>query len=180
MKSKENKVIELFFNGPKHWYFEEILKEAKISRPQLAAWLNKFEKEGIIRRIKERRKRPYYMQNFNNASFKNKKKLFALNKFSESGFLDQLYKCEAETIIIFGSFARSDWNYDSDIDVFILGSAEKFDKFKFEKKLKREIQLFHFQNEKEMLKLERDLLPYIASGYIVKGDLSFLKIDLNA
>ncbi len=55
MASKEDFVLELFYNEPtKHWHFEDILKTAKISRPQAAAWLKKFEKEGLAKRVKEK------------------------------------------------------------------------------------------------------------------------------
>ena len=44
MESKEEHVLELFFNSSKYWHFDNLLKKANISRSQLAQWLKKFEK----------------------------------------------------------------------------------------------------------------------------------------
>lgn len=73
MKSKDEPILYLFFNSPKHWHFDEILKNVEISRSQLAQWLKKFEKEGIIKRVKEKGKMPYYVQDFESPNFQNKK-----------------------------------------------------------------------------------------------------------
>lgn len=180
MESKEEKILELFYSSPKHWRFEEILKKVKISRPQLAQWLKKFDKESIIKRVKPKGKMPYYVQNFESAEFHQRKRLFTLKRFYETGFLNHLQQCNADTVIIFGSFARTDWHDKSDIDLFVLGKADNLNVRQYEKKLKREIQLFHFNKPEEMSKLSPGLLPYIAAGDIIKGDLSFLKVELNA
>jgi len=43
MESKEESVLELFFENPtREWHFEEILKEAAITRSKADAWLKKF------------------------------------------------------------------------------------------------------------------------------------------
>ena len=180
MKSKEESVLELFYSSSKHWHFEEILRKVKISRPQLAQWLKKFGKESIIKRVKPKGKMPYYMQNFESPEFHQRKRLFTLKMFYETGFLNHLQQCNADTVIIFGSFARTDWHDKSDIDLFVLGKADNLNIKQYEKKLKREIQLFHFSKPKEMSKLSPGLLPYMAAGDIIKGDLSFLKVELNA
>src|SRR3989338_5143140 len=111
MESKEEQVIKAFFDNPtRQWHFEEVLKEAKIARSKAASWLKKFMKEGLIRRIKERGKMPYYIGNYDSPTYKNKKKIFALNRLYESGLLNHLYSLKkARTIILFGSFSRSDW-----------------------------------------------------------------------
>lgn len=114
MQSKENKILELFFNDPtKEWHFEEILKDAKIARSKASHWLRQFTHNGLIRRIKEKGKMPYYISNYDFPAYQNKKKLFALTKLYDSGFLNHLSSLKtAKTIILFGSFARSDWYKD--------------------------------------------------------------------
>jgi len=49
-------------------------------------------------------------------------------------------------VILFGSFSRGDWNKSSDIDIFIYGTIDNFDKAHFESVLKHDIQLFHYTN----------------------------------
>jgi len=175
-KSKEENVMELFFNeSSRHWHFEDILKEARISRPQAMNWLKSLAKEGIIKRIKEKNKMPYYTGDFENPAYKNRKKLCALNKFYKTGFLNHLSQLNAETIILFGSFARADWNTDSDIDLFIYGDADKFEQGKYEQKLGREIQTFACKNQKECRKFPPELIKSIQSGYLVKGNMELIK-----
>lgn len=180
MKSKENKVLELFYNNPKHWHFEELLKAAEISRPKLARWLNIFEKEGIIKRIKEKGKMPFYTHDFQNPKFDARKKLYAAHKLVDSGLIDHLIALQkAKVIIIFGSFSRSDWYSDSDIDIFIYGSDNDFDKGKFETKLNREIQTHVVKDKKGLRKIDK-MFPYILGGNIIKGSIQDLGVVIHA
>ncbi|MDP2974130.1 MAG: nucleotidyltransferase domain-containing protein [Candidatus Diapherotrites archaeon] len=175
-KSKEESMLELFFNeSSRHWHFEDILKKAKISRPQAMNWLRRLAKEGIIRRIKEKNKMPYYTGDFESPAYKNRKRIYALNKFYETGFLNHLLQLKAKTIILFGSFARADWNTESDIDLFIYGDAEEFEQGKYEQKLRREIQTFTCKDKKEYSRFQPGLMKSILSGYLVKGNMDFIQ-----
>ena len=179
---KEEAVLELFFNEPtKHWHFEEILKEAKISRPQASRWLNKMKQEGVVQRIKERRNFPYYQGNYQNASYRYRKKLFTLGILYASGFLNHLFSLEkARTVILFGSIMRSDWHKESDIDIFIYGEDDDFEQGKYEGILGREIQVFVAKNKKDLERMGVLLLENIIKGYIVKGNLDFLEVHIRA
>ena len=182
MKSKEEKVLELFFESPtREWHFEEILKEAKITRSKADGWLKKFLKEKLIKRIKERGKMPYYIGNYESPYYKNKKRLFALNRFYESGFLNHLSSLEkAKTVILFGSFARSDWYKDSDVDIFIYGDPKGLRISEFEMKLHRNIQPFICRNSGELSKYGIGLIRNIIKGNLIKGDVDFVKVGINA
>lgn len=174
---KEDTVVELFFNEPtKQWHFEEILKQAKISRPQAARWLRKLIKEGIIKRIKQIGKMPHYIGNYENPTYQAKKRLFALNHLEKKGFLSHLASLQkAQTIILFGSMSRWDWHKDSDIDIFIYGNDEDFEQGRFRAKLHREIETFICKDKSELQKFDLALLRNILSGYIVKGNLDFIE-----
>ena len=182
MKSKEQKVIELFFNNPtREYHFEEIIKEAKIARSKADGWLKKFIKEGLIKRIKKRGEMPYYISNYTSPKYKNKKKMFALNEIYKSGLLNHLDSLQkAQTIILFGSFSRSDWYKNSDIDIFIYGDPEGFKITNYELKLHRNIQLFVCQNKKELKKLGEGLIRNIVKGNLIKGDIDFIGVEINA
>ncbi len=182
MESKEEDIIELFYEEPtKEWHFEEIVKNAKITRSKADRWLKKFIKEGLIRRIKERDKMPYYTSNYEHPAYKNKKRLFALNRLYESGLLNHLsYLKKAQTVIIFGSLVRSDWYKDSDIDIFIYGDPEGLKTAEYETKLHREIQLFICHNKKELNKFGEGLIKNIIKGNIIKGDIDFVRVGINA
>lgn len=182
MQSKETRIIELFFEYPgREWHFEEILREAKIARSKADSWLKKFIKNKLIKRIKKRGMMPYYTSRFDSPEYKNKKKIFALNKLYESGFLNHLDSLKkAEAVILFGSFARSDWYKDSDIDIFIYGDPEGLKIAGYELKLHKDIQLFICQNKKELAKLGSDLIRNIIKGSLIKGTLDFIEVGINA
>ena len=180
MKEKKNQVLELFFNTPKYWHFEELRKKANISKPQLAQWLKLFEKEHLIKRIKPDNKMPYYVGNNENHSFRNKKKLFAQQKLVESGLLDHLASLQkAKVIIIFGSMTRWDWYDDSDIDIFIYGKDDHFEQGKYELKIKRDIQLHHAKSHQDLKSMDK-LLPDIISGDFIKGSIEDLEVEIHA
>lgn len=180
MKSKENDILELFFNSSKHWHFEEILEKVKIGRPQLARWLKVFQKEGIIKRVKKKGKMPYYVHDFHNPKFDIRKKLYAQQKLASSGLLDHLASLKkAKVVILFGSFSRSDWYKDSDIDIFVYGNDEDFEQGKYELKLHRDIQVHTAKNISELKKMYK-MLPYILSGHFVKGYMQELGVEVHA
>jgi predicted nucleotidyltransferase len=182
MESKEEKVMELFFNNPtREWHFEELLNEAKIARSKAGSWLKKFIKTGIIKRIKDKGKMPYYISNYLSPEYKSRKRVFALNRLYESGLLSHLESLKhADTIIIFGSFSRSDWYNDSDIDIFIFGSPKGLRISDYELKLHRNIQLFICQDRKEVSGLGQGLIRNIIKGNVIKGNLDFIEVAVNA
>ncbi len=180
MRSKENEILELFFNTPMHWHFEEILRKVKIGRPQLTRWLKVFQKEGLIKRVKKKGKMPYYVHDFHNPKFDVRKKLFAAQKLVNSGLLDHLTSLpEAKVVILFGSFTRSDWHKDSDIDIFIYGDDGGFEQGKYELKFHRDIQVHNAKNKKDLKRINK-LLAYIISGNFIKGSIQDLGVEVHA
>ena len=182
MQSKEEKVMELFFENPtKEWHFEEIINEAKIARSKADSWLKKFVKTKLIKRIKKRSKMPYYISNYDSLEYKNKKRIFALIKLYESGLLNHLGSLQkAKTVILFGSFSRSDWYKNSDIDIFIYGDPEGLKIANYELKLHKDIQLFICRNKEDLSKLGDGLIKNIIKGSLIKGNLDFIKVSINA
>ena len=178
MESKEEQALEPFFNSPKYWHFDELLQKADISRSQLVQWLKKFHKEGMIRRVKPKGRMPYYIPNFDNPRFQNKKRLFGLKKLS--GLIEHLSALEgAKVVILFGSFSRSDWYDSSDIDLFIYGNDDEFEQGKYELQLGREIQVHNARDRKDLKRIDK-MLPYIISGDFIKGSIQDLGVKINA
>jgi predicted nucleotidyltransferase len=182
MKSKEDKIIKLFYDNPtKEWHFEEIVKESGLARSKVSNWLNVFINKNLIKKIKKKGKMPFYISCYNSSDYKINKKLFALNQLYNSGLLvhlDSLKK--AKTIIIFGSFVKSDWYKNSDLDLFIYGNSEGLNITKYEQKLNREIQLIHCNTKKELKKINNDLIKNIIKGNLIKGNLDFIEVEINA
>ncbi len=176
--NKGELVLALFFNEPtKHWHFEEILRNTGISRPQAVFWLRRFVKEGLVKRIKVKGKMPYYVGNYENVIYQARKRLFALNEFEKKGFLSHLTSLpKARAVILFGSMSRWDWNKDSDIDIFVYGDPEGFDKGAFRAKLGREIEIFICRDQEDVQRFKPAFLRNILEGYLIKGGLNFVQV----
>jgi len=173
----ENKVLELFYNHPtRQWHFSDIRECVPIADNKISKWLKKLTRGGLIKRIKKQGKMPYYVANFESSDYMWKKRLFALEKFYETGFLNHLMQLKARTIIIFGSFARWDWHDKSDIDVFIYGNDSDFEQGKYELKLGRQIQIFNCRNTRQLRKFDSKLLRNIVRGETIKGNIDFIEI----
>ncbi len=176
--SKEEIFLQLIFEESplKHWHFEELLKKTKMSRGALNKWLNKYLKEGLLNRIKEKGKFPYFTAGSNNLVYQTKKRIYGLKKLEESGLFKQLMLLPSSVIILFGSMAKGDWYKDSDVDIFIYGDLPDFGRFSFERKLKREIEIHHFSSKKEIKEIRSGLMKNVAEGFLVKGSLQSLDI----
>lgn len=172
--SKEEKVLKLILeNSPlKEWHFEEIVREAKVTKGVANKWLKKYVKEELLKHIKEKGKFPYFTAGADNFVYYSRKKIYALENLHRSGLITNLLSLkEAKTVIIFGSLIKGDWYKDSDIDIFIYGDAEDFDKKIYELKLGRNIELQVFENKEEIKEIKTGLIKNILNGYIIKGQI---------
>jgi predicted nucleotidyltransferase len=149
-----------------------------MSRSIVLKWLGRLQKEGVIKRIKERGKMPYFISDFENPGYKNKKRLYSLERLYESGFLNHLTGLKkAKTVILFGSFARADWYKDSDIDIFIYGDKEGFNPYPYQSRLKKDIQFFVAKDKEELKKFTPEFIQNLANGYIIKGKFDFFEVS---
>ena len=176
--SKEESVLELFLNEPaKQWHFGEIRKAADISEPGTNKWLRKLLAENLVHRIKPRGKMPYFIANFTHARYRTRKRLYALQKLYTSGLLERLQNLkDTKAVVIFGSFSRSDWNTQSDVDIFVLGDPEdlRFGRpwsgLGYKGKA-RELQVHSYKSAKEVRKIRSGLMKNVVNGYFVKGSV---------
>ena len=172
--SKEENVLKLILeNSPlKEWHFEKIVKEAKVTKAVANKWLKRYVKEGLLKRIKEDGKFPYFTVGSNNPVYYSWKRLYSLEQLYKSGLIQHLLSLKnAKTVIIFGSVIRGDWYKDSDIDIFIFGNADDLDKNIYELKLGKNIELHIFENKKEIREVKTGLIRNIINGYLVKGQI---------
>lgn len=172
--SKEENVLKLILeNSPlKEWHFEEIVREAKITRLAANKWLKKYVSQGLLKHIKEKGKFPHFTAGSNNAVYQSFKRVYALERLHESGLIpDLLSLSTAKTIILFGSIVKGDWYKDSDIDIFIFGDIFGFDKTIYEIRLHKNIELHIFQNLEEIGEVRTGLIKNIINGYVLKGQI---------
>ncbi len=172
--SKEENVLRLILeNSPlKEWHFEEIVREAKVTRMVANKWIKKYLKEGLLKKIKEKEKFPYFTVGSNNSVYYSLKRIFFLDQLHNSGLLEKLLSLKkAKTIILFGSSIKGDWYKDSDIDLFIYGNADDLNKNVYELKLGKHIELHLFQSKEELNEVKTGLIKNIINGYVVKGQI---------
>ncbi len=178
MASKEEQILELFLNEPtKYWHFTKIVETVQITKTAANRWLKKLQEDRTIKRIKPKGKMPYFQANWDHDNYKNRKKLYALQKLYASGLIPKLQSLKNTlTIIIFGSYVRSDWITDSDVDVFIYGNCDDmpfdtvWEGLGFQGK-SRAVQVHTFHTRKEMEEVKSGLLKNVLRGYVVKGDI---------
>ncbi|MFH0869515.1 MAG: nucleotidyltransferase domain-containing protein [archaeon] len=172
-KSNMLSVLEPFFQEPtKRQYLLGISRKIKLAHTSVKKSLIQSVKEGLITEsIEKKGKRgfPVYSANINSQKFKDKKKLYNLQKITESGLIGRLEEeLTPKSIVLFGSYQRGEDAEDSDIDLFIECKEEKISLEPYEKKLKRKIQL-HFNED--FKKYPPELKNNIINGTILKGFL---------
>ena len=175
-------IKKLFFsNTLRRWHFEDIVKESGMSRERVNYYLKQLVKKGFISRTKPKGKMPYYTAQRESVIFRLEKRFYGLNLLQKSGLFEHLNTLKnAKSILLFGSFARGDWDKSSDIDLFIFGDAKDFDKEKFEIELGREIQLFNYKDRKLMKKeLDPKLIPNMYKGFNIKGGIEPFEVKIN-
>ena len=178
-----NPLKQFFFEQTlRHWHFEDLVKVSGLSRERVNHYLKNLKKERFVRHIKLQRKMPYYLADLKRSDFRLQKRLYGLNLLQQSGLFAHLFALKnVRTAILFGSFARGDWNQSSDVDLFLYGENSLFEKGVFEMKLRKELQIFSFQQASEVKKtLEPALLRNIAKGFNIKGDLEPFEVDIRA
>ena len=137
----------------------------KISPPTSSKILSQYNKSGLLLVEKDRNYISYYA-NKDSKDFIDLSRIYWRNRLSE--LTDYLNKSLlSPSAILFGSLAKAEAKENSDIDLCVLGSKKTIDLDKFEKRLKRKIQLFFFKSIKDINNAE--LRNNIINGYVLSG-----------
>jgi len=109
---------------------------------------------------------PAYIANRDEQKFKTSQKLSIIYELEESGLIDYLWtKICPETIILFGSYSKGEATEESDIDLFLITKRQEIDISKFQKKIKRPLQIFTDNSKKIPKHLKNNLI----NGTILRG-----------
>ncbi|MFA6023487.1 MAG: nucleotidyltransferase domain-containing protein [Candidatus Pacearchaeota archaeon] len=171
------KIADVFFNEPtKTHYLMEISRKSKIAHTSVKNYLIELKKNKIINEEIEKRgerKFPGYKANLNEQTYKSYKCICNKEKILDSGLIEQMRdKIMPKSIILFGSFSRGEDIETSDIDLFIESKKQEINLDKFEKILKRKIQLHFNENFNNYPK---ELKNNIINGEILYGYLEVFK-----
>jgi len=167
----QTEILEIFLENPnKEFHIRGISKQFKIPKTTVSYHINKLLKKQLIKK-QEKGVFPSFRANTENPLYRFYKKQEALRKIIESSLIDYLeQECTPKTIMLFGSFAKAEYDKKSDIDIFVHAKETKVNLEKFEKKLKHVINIIF---EPEIKKLSPELLNNIVNGIKLSG---FLKI----
>ena len=165
------RILELFIEFPaKDFSVRGISRELSISHATVLKYIDNLHKLGLIRK-KEETLYPTFYANTENSKYKWYKKNHIIFKITESGLIDFIQKQTLpSSIILFGSGAKATFTEKSDIDIFVEAKDSKLDISKFEKRLKRKINLLY---ESNINNLSKELRNNITNGVILYG---FIKV----
>ena len=174
-KNLKEKIIEHFFINPTaKLRVRQIEKKLKLPLPSVIRYVNELEKEGILKRIKIGNV-VFYSADRNSKAFLLEKKLFNIRKLYDSGLTDFLIKeLSNPSIIVFGSYLKGEDVENSDIDLYLETPSKKdFSLTRFEKILKRKIQIF--KNSSIQKISNPHLTNNILNGMIINGFVEVFK-----
>lgn len=164
-------ILNLFFEYPtKDFQIRGIAKSLKIPKTTVSYQINNFLKEKLV--IKRKKGVfPSFIANESSELYRFSKRQDSIKKIMGCGLLDYIEKeVNPRCIILFGSFAKAEYDIKSDMDIFVQAKEHGLDLGKFEKKIKHKINIF-FEND--LGKLSSELFNNIVNGIKLMG---FLKI----
>jgi len=173
---KELNTLNPFFEEPEREFnIREIARILKVSPATASKDLKEFSRGQILG---ERKDRGYifYKADLESQKYRDLKIYYNINKIRKSGLIEELNNLYLKpTIILFGSFSTGLDRETSDIDLVVISeNKEEFSlKEKFEKKLKREIQIFNVKNLKELR--NNGLINNVLNGIILQGEIDEFK-----
>jgi len=166
----QNEIKRIFFENPsKTYHIREIARLLKMSKTAVSYHINQLIKQEII--LVKKGVFKEYAANESSRKYRFPKMVYSMEKIEESGLIDLLEEETApKSIVLFGSFAKAEFDSNSDIDIFIQSKEQSINIRDFEKKISHKINLFF---EPDLKKLSDELFNNIVNGIKLRG---YLKI----
>jgi predicted nucleotidyltransferase len=169
-KSNTERTLKVFFENPeKKFNLKEVSIRLNLAHTSVKRELKLLIKENLIKKENEKRGKrnfPTYHANLNE-SFLSAKKISNEEEIIKSGIVEFLVKeTFPNSITLFGSYSRGEDLMGSDIDLFVESSFKELDLIKFERKLKRKINLLF---KKDINELKKETRNNIINGRILYG-----------
>lgn len=176
IRSNIKKIIRNFFflNPTIKLRVREIERKLKLSLPSVIRYCKELEMEGILMK-KKIGDVVFYTTDKTNKKYLLEKKIFNLRQLYNSGLINHLkQELSNPSIIVFGSYSKGEDIEKSDIDLYLETLSKKNIKLeKFEKKLKRTIQVFKHKDITEIKNLH--LSNNIINGILLNGFIEVFK-----
>lgn len=177
-KCSTYEVAKQFFWEPnKKMSLAEISRKTKLAHTSVTKHLKILLKYKIISKeieIKNTRKFPIYKANKEGKEYKKQKKIHNYSEIINSKIIEYLEEnTYPECIILFGSYQKGEDKETSDIDLYVQTKTKNIKVEKFEKLLKRKIQI---HNSIKIRDYDEELQKNIINGTSLSG---FLDISLD-
>jgi len=172
---KKLNILKLFFEEPnREFNVREVARLVKISPATASKELKELVKKGLLKERKERVLN-LYKANLENDFYRDIKTFYNIRKIKESGLVKELNKFYLKpTIVLFGSCAFGLDTETSDLDLLIISEKTKEfpDLKKFERRIKRKIQLFTVKNIRDLK--NKHLINNILNGITIQGKIKWI------
>ncbi|MFH1770181.1 MAG: nucleotidyltransferase domain-containing protein [archaeon] len=168
-KSIKNKIKEYFFVNPTtKLRVRQIERETKTPLPSVIRYTKELEKEEILKSQKISNVK-FYSADRSSKEYLIEKKLFNIKQIMTTKLIKQIVKeYDNANIVLFGSYSKGEDVENSDIDIYVESSNKnKINLNKYETELKRNIQIFKYQNLKEIK--NKDFVNSIINGIVLNG-----------
>lgn len=171
-KNNAYKILEVFIkNSHKDFQARQIARLVKISHGTVLKYLKELKDLELINENKETLYKSF-RANSENENFKKYKRDKIISDIINSGLIEHIYKeTYSHSIILFGSCAKGEFTQQSDIDIFVESQEAKIALTKFEKILKKSINILF---ESNIRNLSDGLRNNIINGTILQG---FIKLN---
>lgn len=173
IKNIRERIKEFFFLNPTlKLRVRQIERHVKVPLPSVIRYTQELEEEKILK-SSEIAAVTTYSADRTSPQFLLEKKLFNIQQLFSSGLMDFLIEqLSNPNLIVFGSYSKGEDIEKSDIDIYLeTSSKKKINIEKFEKILQRKIQLFVYNNIKEVENIE--LANNIMNGITLNGFIEF-------
>ena len=174
-KNIKNIIREHFFvNSTVKLRVRQIERATKAPLPSVVRYVKELNDEGIIKAEKIS-DIMLYSADRSSRSFLLEKRLFNIKLLFDSGLIDYLIKeYHNAPIIVFGSYSRGEDVEDSDIDIYLESpKKDNVDLSKFEKNLRKHIQIFKYKNINDIG--NKELINNIMNGITLNGFVEVIK-----
>ncbi len=151
-KNIKNKIKEYFFTNPTiKLRVRELERKLGLALPSIINYTKELVEEKILQSISIGNV-TFFSANRSSKTYLLHKKLFNIREIYDSELIKYLINNHSNpTIALFGSYSKGEDIEDSDIDLYIeTASKQEFNINKYEKLLKRKIQIFNFKNIKQV------------------------------
>jgi len=172
---KEFNNLSLFFEEPnREFNVREYSRLMKISPATASKILQDFYKKEILNERKDRMLK-LYKSNLDSDFYRDLKVFYNIRKLKDSDLIPQLNNFYLKpTIVLFGSASFGMDNENSDWDMLVISEKKEdfIDLKKFEKKLKRKIQMFNVRKVNDLG--SENLINSVLNGIVIQGRLKWI------